>query len=126
MDTNLFDVASAATLNVGLKRCVSEKACLTHPPKVVIGGNGVSGAAFVDNAAFRTWAFDTFNAQVLDMESAGVAHVAAINNVPYLAFRSLSDLAGGGPGENEEETFEHLAAENSVAVLRAFLKALPE
>jgi adenosylhomocysteine nucleosidase len=100
--------------------------CLVHAPKVVVGGNGVSGTAFVDNAAFRKYVFATFKAQVLDMESAAVAHVASMNGVPYLAFRSLSDLAGGGPGENEEHTFEHLAAANSVAVLRAFLKALPE
>jgi adenosylhomocysteine nucleosidase len=58
------------------------------------------------------------------MESAAVAHVATTNGVPFLAFRSLSDLAGGGAGENEMQTFENLASENSVAVLRAFLKAM--
>lgn len=123
VDAKLFEVARAATSGVELKRCV-EAACLVHPPKVVVGGNGVSGTAFVDNAAFRTWAFDTFKAQVLDMESAAVAHVAATNAVPFLAFRSLSDLAGGGAGENEMHTFEKLASENSVAVLRAFLKGM--
>jgi len=124
-DEKLFEIARTATPGVELKRCV-EAACLVHPPKVVVGGNGVSGTAFVDNAAFRTWAFDTFKAQVLDMESAAVAHVATTNAVPFLAFRSLSDLAGGGAGENEMETFEKLASENSVAVLRAFLKAMPK
>jgi len=52
--------------------------------------------------------------------------VAVTNSVPFLAFRSLSDLAGGGAGENEMQTFEKLASENSVAVLRAFLKAMPK
>ncbi len=126
VDEKLFEIARGAVANVELKRCDAEKACLVKPPRVVVGGNGVSGSAFVDNAAFRTWAFDTFKAQVLDMESAAVAHVAATNGVPYLAFRSLSDLAGGGAGENEMSTFEHLASENSVAVLRAFLKAMPK
>ena len=125
VDDKLFEIARTATSGVELKRCI-EAQCLVHPPKVVVGGNGVSGSAFVDNAAFRTWAFDTFKAQVLDMESAAVAHVAATNAVPFLAFRSLSDLAGGGAGENEMQTFEKLASENSVAVLRAFLKALPK
>lgn len=125
VDAKLFEIARAATSSVELKRCVAS-ACLVHPPKVVVGGNGVSGTAFVDNAAFRTWAFETFKAQVLDMESAAVAHVATTNAVPFLAFRSLSDLAGGGAGENEMQTFEQLASENSVAVLRAFLKALPK
>jgi len=126
VDARLLDVARAATQHVALKRCLTGKVCLVHAPKVVIGGNGVSGMAFVDNAAFRSYAFDTFKARVLDMESAAVAQVAKKNGMPYLAFRSLSDLAGGGPGENEEETFEKLAADNSVTVLRAFLKALPE
>lgn len=124
VDAQLFEIARTATSGVALKRCV-EAACLVHLPKVVVGGNGVSGSAFVDNAAFRSWAFETFKAQVLDMESAAVAHVAATNGVAFLAFRSLSDLAGGGAGENEMQTFEKLASENSVAVLRAFLKEMP-
>jgi adenosylhomocysteine nucleosidase len=126
VDARLLDIARMAVAHVALKRCTSETACLLHAPKVKVGGNGVSGTAFVDNAAFRTYAFATFKAQVLDMESAAVAHVAAVNGVPFLAFRSLSDLAGGGAGENEMATFEQLASENSVAVLHAFLKALPK
>ena len=70
--------------------------------------------------------FTTFDAQVLDMESAAVAHVAYANGVPFIAFRSLSDLAGGGEGANEMATFMGLAAGNSAAVVTAFLKALPE
>jgi adenosylhomocysteine nucleosidase len=50
--------------------------------------------------------------------------VAYVNEVPFIAFRSLSDLAGGGPGENEMETFMSLAATNSAAVVTRFLAAL--
>jgi adenosylhomocysteine nucleosidase len=124
-DAALLEIARKATDGVTLKRCADANACLVAMPRVVVGGNGVSGPAFVDNAAFRAYVFATFNAQVLDMESAAVAHVATTNGVPFLAFRSLSDLAGGGAGENEMRTFETLASENSVAVLRAFLKAMP-
>jgi adenosylhomocysteine nucleosidase len=59
------------------------------------------------------------------MESAAVAHVAYANGVPFIAFRSLSDLAGGGPGENEMGTFFQLASDNSAAFVREFLKQLP-
>jgi adenosylhomocysteine nucleosidase len=83
---------------VALKRCVAAQECLPGQPRLVVGGNGVSGPAFVDNAAFRDYLFKTFQAQVLDMESAAVATVAYANGVPFIAFRSLSDLAGGGPG----------------------------
>ncbi len=89
----------------------------------MVGGNGVSGQAFVDNKAFREYAFKTFEANVLDMETAATAMVAHSNGVPYIAFRSLSDLAGGGEGENEMGTFMGLAAANSAKVLRAFLAA---
>src|SRR5262245_18666153 len=64
-----FDVdpgmlAAAGKLGaVDLKRCTAQQACLKEGPRLVVGGNGVSGAAFVDNAAFRQYVFDTFKAQ---------------------------------------------------------------
>jgi adenosylhomocysteine nucleosidase len=95
---------------------------LTSAPKLVVGGTGVSGSTFVDNAEYRNWAFETFQADCLDMETAAVAHVAYANDVPYIAFRSLSDLAGGGEGENEIGTFFGLAADNAAEVLLTFLE----
>ena len=85
----------------------------------------MSGGAFVDNAAFREHTFDTFGARVLDMESAAVAHVAYANDVPFIAVRSLSDLAGGGDGANQMEVFLGLAASNATAVVKALLRSLP-
>ncbi|TXL82176.1 5'-methylthioadenosine/S-adenosylhomocysteine nucleosidase [Vineibacter terrae] len=106
---------------VDLKRCAADDACLSHAPRLVVGGNGVSGQAFVDNAAFRQYVSATLQAQVLDMESAAVAMVAYANGVPFIAFRSLSDLAGGGEGANELRTFFRLASDNSAAVVQRFL-----
>lgn len=106
---------------VGLKRCTADQTCLTNTPRFVVGGNGVSGQAFVDNAAFRRYVFDAFQAEVLDMESAAVAMVAYANGVPFIAFRSLSDLAGGHEGANELRTFFQLASDNSAAVVQRFL-----
>lgn len=108
---------------LALERCDAERRCLSRAPRVVVGGNGVSGAAFVDNAAFREYTFRTFEANVLDMETAAMAHVAYANGVPFIAFRSLSDLAGGGEGANEMGTFFRIAADNSARVLLAFLAA---
>ena len=42
---------------VELKRCTAAQACLTRAPRLVMGGNGVSGQTFVDNAAFRQYVF---------------------------------------------------------------------
>ncbi|QRK07606.1 hypothetical protein JQX13_47730 [Archangium violaceum] len=60
----------------------------------------------------------------LDMETSAVAVVAYSNGVPFIAFRSLSDLAGGGSGSNEISTFFQLAAHNSALVVRSFLESL--
>jgi adenosylhomocysteine nucleosidase len=125
VDPQLLAVARRAMGAVALQDCTPEHKCLLHKPKIVVGGHGVSGQAFVDNAAFREYARKTFDARVLDMESAAVAHVAYANGTPFIAFRSLSDLAGGGPGENEMGTFFQLASDNSAAFVREFLKQLP-
>lgn len=126
VDPDLLAVAETVAAKITLEDCVEANNCLTTPPSIHVGGNGVSGAAFVDNAALRDYASTNFEAQVLDMESAAVAQVAYANTVPFIAFRSLSDLAGGGEGANEMGTFMGLASANSAAVVTAFLAALPE
>lgn len=124
-DPALLDAAREVAAKLDLTDCVEENKCLSHKPKIVVGGNGVSGQAFVDNAKFREYVLSTFQAKVLDMESAAVAHVTYSNGVPFLAVRSLSDLAGGGEGANEMATFMGLASKNSAAVVTAILKQIP-
>ncbi len=121
-DPKMLEVASSLG-QVELQPCNKNGQCLSHKPRLVVGGNGVSGQAFVDNADFRKYTFKTFEANVLDMETAAVAMVAYSNGVPFIAFRSLSDLAGGGEGENEMGIFLNVAADNSAKVLLAFLSA---
>ncbi len=124
VDEGYLDAARTVAENITLTACDDTNNCVSQRPAVLIGGNGVSGAAFVDNADFRIHVFETFEAQVLDMESAAVAHVAYANDLPFIAFRSLSDLAGGNDAENELPTFFRLATQNSSAVVLAFLEAL--
>ena len=59
------------------------------------------------------------------MESAALAHVAYVNDKPFIVFRSLSDLAGGGASPNQIRTFMDLASGNSAELVRLFLKKLP-
>jgi adenosylhomocysteine nucleosidase len=126
VDGAALKIASRLPGSVKLNRCTAGNECLEKEPRLVIGGNGVSGPTFVDNAAYRQWAWETFQADALDMETAAVAHVAYVNRVPYIAFRSLSDLAGGGPGKNEGKVFGRLAADNSAAVVIEYLKNVKE
>lgn len=125
VDPEMLVVAQQAVADVDLDQCTPSGICLSEDPIVEVAGNGVSGPTFVDNAAYREYAWSNWQADALDMESAAVAHVATVNNVPFIVFRSLSDLAGGGPGENEVGIFFGLAAGNSAKVMTAFLNALP-
>ena len=122
VDRKMLEAAGQIAPGVRLENCAQGGKCLEQEPKIIVGGNGVSGPTFVDNAEYRIWVWQTFHADALDMETAAVAQVAYVNNVPFLAFRSLSDLAGGGPGQNEIGIFFQLAAENSAQVLEAFLE----
>lgn len=123
VDPAMLEAARGLAGTVRLERCAAANRCLGREPRFEVGGSGVSGQAFVDNKAFREHVFATYAASVLDMESAAVAHVARANDKPFIAFRSLSDLAGGSDGANEMATFLSLAADNSAAAVTAFLQA---
>lgn len=125
-DQAMLGAARDAVPGIALKRCTAEGDCLQHVPKVIIGGPGVSGSAFVDNGAFRDYTFNAFGARMLDMESAAAAHVAWANDVPFIAIRSLSDLAGGSADGNQLDIFFQLAADNAALVVKMLLRALPE
>jgi adenosylhomocysteine nucleosidase len=122
VDATMLEVASEVSGSVTLKECTADSVCLEHAPRVVIGGNGVSNSFFVDDAVYRERLWDTFQANAVDMETSAVARIAHARRVPYIAFRSLSDLAGGGPGANEVDTFFQLAADNAATVVLAFLR----
>lgn len=124
VDDHLMAQAKKILVQPQLDRCTDQDHCLSHTPKVVFGGSGISGQSFMDNAELRQFAFNTFQANVVDMESAAIGHVAYVNQVPFIVFRSLSDLAGGGSGENEEEVFFKLAAKNSSKLVIQYVKAL--
>lgn len=126
VDKAMLKIATKVSRKVELARCGLDRngneVCLDVQPIIKVGGNGVAGPTFVDNADFREYTWDVFEADSLDMESSAVAHVAYTNEIPFLAFRSLSDLAGGGEGQNQIGTFFRVAADNSASVLLAFLE----
>ncbi|MBP7648942.1 MAG: 5'-methylthioadenosine/S-adenosylhomocysteine nucleosidase [Phenylobacterium sp.] len=102
----------------------SGAAQLDKTPRVVAGGNGVSGAALVNNTELRDYVFETFQAGVLDCESAAVAHVAWCNGKPFLAVRGLSSLAGAGDGDKLYTAFNQLASDNAALVTMGILRSL--
>ncbi len=124
-DPAMLATARAAVADLRLDRCVGA-VCLETSPRVKVGGAGVSGTVFMDNADVRAYVARTFEAEAIDMETAGVAQVAYANGVPFLGFRALSDLAGADPGANPVFRYLAVAAHNAAKTVLAFLTALPE
>ncbi len=121
-DSSMLKAAEKLIDQVTLDRCWLKIECLSTQPQLVMGRRGVSGPVYVDNAAYREWLYQNFQADAVDMETAAVAQVAYMNQLPFLGFRSLSDLAGGSAGSNEMLVFGNLAANNAAVVVTAFLE----
>jgi adenosylhomocysteine nucleosidase len=99
--------------------------CVKTAPQVIVGGRGVSGSAFLANPQYRSYLFEQLQAQTFEMETAALAHVAYANRIPYIAFRSLSDLAGAEEFNADVVALfaSGLAETNEAAVTLAFLDA---
>jgi adenosylhomocysteine nucleosidase len=97
--------------------------CVKTAPQVIVGGRGVSGTAFLANPQYRTYLFEQLHAETFEMETAALAHVAYANAIPYIAFRSLSDLAGAEEFNADAVALfaSGLAETNEAAVTLAFL-----
>lgn len=93
---------------------------------VSVGGVGVTGTVFLDNRDYRKFVHQTWGARCTDMETTAYAHVCYTNEIPFLAVRALSDLAGGqDPGAiNAADEFEGVTSEHAVKVLRAILREM--
>lgn len=128
-------LATARQLQPALQRCgpraqradgsTDAAGCVQQMPRLRVGGRGLSAPVFLANPAYRRYLHEHLQAQVFDMETAALAQVAAVNQVPYLAFRSLSDLAGAeGFNADVGALFgSGLAEANEAAVTLAFLQA---
>jgi len=120
-------LAVARGLSPKLERCGPRdaKQCVGEQPRLIVGGRGVSSTAFLANALYRSYLFDVLRADTVDMETAALAHVALSNGVPYIAFRSLSDLAGATEFNADVAALfaSGLAESNEAAVTLAFLDA---
>jgi adenosylhomocysteine nucleosidase len=121
VDPHMLESAQRTAGSSVLERCTPEGRCAPAPPRLVTGGQGVSGNGFVDNADYREWIWRTFEASAVDQETAAIAQVAYTNGVPFIAFRGLSDLAGGRQGPNRARDLGRLAAGNAARAALALL-----
>jgi adenosylhomocysteine nucleosidase len=128
-------LAVARDLSADLARCgpkarradatIDEHQCVRQQPRLLVGGRGVSATVFLANAQYRKYLHEVLDAQTFEMETAALAHVAHANGVPYIAFRSLSDLAGADRFDEDVAALfsSGLAEANEAKVTLAFLEA---
>ncbi|MFH1372780.1 MAG: 5'-methylthioadenosine/S-adenosylhomocysteine nucleosidase [bacterium] len=122
VDSNLITLAAALADSTPDLRKIG-----TRQPRLRVGGVGVSGNTFIDSETKRQWLSHEFDALVTDMESAAVAQVCTVNKIPFIIFRSSSDLAGGSgsaTARDELERFFEVAADNSARVVLQFVAGL--
>lgn len=99
--------------------------CVRHLPALRVGGRGLSGTAFLANPAYARYLRDVLQGETVEMETAALAHVAHANGVPYIAFRSISDLPAGQAFDADAVALfaSGLAETNAAAVTLGFLEA---
>ena len=102
---------------------ICQKNTNCYEPKIILGQNGMSGGAFLANVDYRNYLHEHLAGDVVDMETAAVAQVAYSNNIPFIAFRSLSDLAGADHDPNVSEFFgSGIAQRNAAKVTMNFIE----
>jgi len=96
-----------------------------NTPRLIVGGNGVSGSWFVDNYEYRLHLDKYFKADIVDIESQALCQVAMMNRIPILVVRSVSDYAGNEKDE-QNKVWDNLtgAAHNSSEVVWQIIKNL--
>ena len=80
-----------------------------------------SGDQFVASSERKAFIVDHFNAIACEMEGAAIGQVCYVNKVPFCVLRAISDSADGS-SHMDYPTFVQKAAEQSVALIRRFLR----
>ncbi len=93
-----------------------------HLPQIVVG-TIATGDQFISSEEKRQWIEKTFNADCVEMEGAAVAQVCAINKVPFVIVRCLSDLANEN-ANLDFEAFLPYAAKNSSLIVQEMINLL--
>lgn len=82
-------------------------------------GRIVTGEAFIAESG-RKEIIEKYNPLCVDMETASVAHVCYVNNIPFIAIRSITDTENEVGIENFEANCV-LVARNSINILKDIL-----
>ncbi|GAB6109675.1 5'-methylthioadenosine/adenosylhomocysteine nucleosidase [Fusibacter bizertensis] len=75
----------------------------------VLKGRIVSGDQFVSSIEKKSFLVENFEAFTTEMEGAAIAHVATINQIPFVIIRAMSDKADG----SAHVSFDEFAVESA-------------
>jgi adenosylhomocysteine nucleosidase len=89
----------------------------------IVSGRVLSGDQFIADRGKVQWFHEHFNAHCTEMEGAAVAQVCAMNSVPFVIVRSMSDKADGSAHVNFLE-FTKLASKRSYEIVVGMLQKL--
>ena len=113
----VFSFPADETLrNLALKCCKE-----VNPDIGVFTGRIVSGDQFISDQVKKDWIAENFGGYCTEMEGAAIGQVCFVNRVPFCVLRAISDSADGS-SHMDYPTFVGMAAEQSVKLLRTFLK----
>ncbi|MDQ0461067.1 adenosylhomocysteine nucleosidase [Clostridium sardiniense] len=86
-------------------------------------GRIVSGDQFIASHDKVAEIEKNFNASAVEMESASIAQVAYLNNIPFVIIRSISDNANNGATMDYKE-FIPIGVKNSTAILKSMFEKM--
>lgn len=88
----------------------------------ILFGTAVTGEAFVENDRRREIA-EKYHPLTVDMETAAIAHVCYVNEIPFLSARTVTDTARHDGIENFEKNCER-ASEISAEIVASFVRCV--
>ncbi|MDO4519053.1 MAG: 5'-methylthioadenosine/adenosylhomocysteine nucleosidase [Eubacteriales bacterium] len=109
-DTNLRKLAATVCRDV-------------NPDIQVFEGRINSGDQFISDRKVKENIIEHFGGCAVEMEGAAIGQAAALNNVPFLIIRAISDKADDS-ANMDYETFEALAIQHSVKLTEGILEEL--
>jgi len=92
-----------------------------NPDIEVFEGRVVSGDQFISDKARKEKISTEFAGYCTEMEGAAIAQTAALNGIPFVIIRAISDKADDSASV-DYGTFEKKAIEHSVRLVRGFLQ----
>lgn len=104
------------TADEKLRKIAKEGCKKVNPDISVHEGRVVTGDQFVSSKEKKTWLVDHFDGCCTEMEGAAIAHVAYLNQIPFLIVRAISDKADDS-AHMDYPTFEAKAIEHSVRLI---------